>query len=598
MTEPESPQTRQTTRPGPAQPLSPEDCRRKLDFIKRNFRAGRFNHELLATAQTLLTNLEQLQDGAGELSYDYIQGAGYCLEVLDYFGLWEKAAEQAQVFESRYSHLRTNRAKRDEIGEPRLLREIIRLILICSISKYRQHRYGEMPDLCHDLNEILHREIVPEGLPCLGTQAKINYFLSRLLRQFGRFRESEESLKQAITLYHRRIELKTSDPKLSPEERKAEALFCNYRIAILTGLGLSWLRMNYGTLSTSQTSLEIARSWLATTEDELNKAYCDFMLGAVRFRLHARDPEQIRGALAHLRGAAEVFEKYKHRPYLVRCSYEMAVAHYYLEEDEDARGLLLEIEGTRDPRRQAQIRMLQSRIAVRQKNFTAAVRFAAQAIDCLRGPEPHGAQPLQSPLLVEALIIRAEAEIAGEQYAGAAADLQRAQELNRQPSFNPHYDLVPDLRINPRNEALIVLNRARLLACQRHRSEALVCFQQWDEEFRGIIDHGRIIELAESVRAEIGRLTEEFFIPRPDPDDEQTWKVLDYETQHRNLKRFLLAEAEHLAKRKQRNTRQQLATYLGIPQSTLFSWLSQLNRPQPETGSEEQQPGPGAEGET
>lgn len=223
--------------------------------------------------------------------------------------------------------------------------------------------------------------------------------------------------------------------------------FSLHRAAICLGLGIGWVNYTRAHLTRAKHDNIIpARIFLLNTNDELNQASLNLILGAIERSL-AKNIKDIRSSIEPVQKAHEVFAHYGHRHYLAWAAYSLSLAHFYGRDFVAAREKQAEVmkiaEELNDFQWKSNSLILRSRINCKLNENKAAEEDALQAYELA---DEHD----QVLCKIDALIARGGARLQLGNHTDARADLNEALELNRQqPAARRTAETA-----NPRIEAL------------------------------------------------------------------------------------------------------------------------------------------------
>jgi tetratricopeptide (TPR) repeat protein len=501
----------------------------------------------------------------------FLKAKAFIGEVYDCFGCIDEAKQVVQEGGDIFRRLPDAIESTTPLEERQLLREQIRFCLSWANAEYyRTRQYDMAQDVVSRIHRLVLHGLMSHNFPCYGTAGQIGYYLGKIYRQLGRLDDAEENFAKAIEYYHSRAEQKKKQFKDDPRRARLEMDFALHRSAICLGLGIGWVNHTRAHLSRAfYNNIIPARILLLNTNDKLNQASLDLILGAIK--RSARNRKEIASSIKPIQDAYKVFAEYGHRHYLAWAAYGLSLAHFYGQDfavAQEKQEEVMRIAGElNDFKWQANSFVLRSRINSKRKDNKAAEEDASQAYDLA---DEHG----QVLCKIDALIWRSWARIQLGKHTDARADVNEALELNQQ---QPVARRTAETA-NPRIEALCHLNLGYSYALEHEGRKARVHFKQWEEMSREVED-GRVHDLATEVARAIGKLSSDFIVekialddpklPRRkiDTDNPDLQRRLNYKTHLRHLQKFLVGEARELSEEKQ-----DIAKLLGISRQTLFQW--------------------------
>jgi hypothetical protein len=498
----------------------------QIDYIKSEMKKGKFNDSLrikVDKAREMVARYSDQLKKSDEINYLKIK----CLisEVYDYFGDIKKAEEEIKKQgEETFAQLENCPQSIDK-KDRKLFRERIRLSLIYSQALfYRRHKYDEFKEKIEVCQKVAKKIINKTDFPCWGTQAQLMYYYARAYRQSNEFDRAEECFAESINFHFNRIEQKREEyekgPRLNSEPYLNEISFSRYRSAISLGLGLGWVNFTKGHLASAlHNNIIPARVLLADTDDQINKAYLDILLGSIKRCRAGNNIAELREAIKIIEGAHEIFAKLKHDRYLARSAYELSLAHLYLsylyKKNEDAAKRSEEIIRARDRidfvlkhservsdwRWVANALIVQSRIERWEGYDKRAEELAVQAFNIA---DEHK----QTLCIQDARLARGKAKIKLGDLEGAQEDFKKALLMNTLPSPRNPKTFEPR---NPRIEAVCCINLARLYVEKKDLRQAEEYFARGKNLLKDV-EHVIIHESAKAVEEKIKGLRPEFTI--------------------------------------------------------------------------------------
>lgn len=561
-----------------------ESFYKKLEYIKSQLKAGRFDSSLIQHADILRKMVESLKDtlrAQDEISY--LKSKSIMSEVYYYFGELGKAREAVTEGEKIFDQLKAKSISLQG-GAPRLIREQIRLSLAyIQANLYREHNYIECKKrilFCRDLTLRLKRP----DFPCWGTQAQIMHALGRVHRQVNEFNLAEECFAESINFYYERAEQKRKlyekGDQRDHQQLQAEISFSNYRSAIALGLGLGWVNFTKGLLTMAlHHNIIPARALLAHTGDELNKAYLAILFGAIKRCLAGNSIEKLDEAISVIEKAHEDFKKAGHLRYTARASYELSMAYLYsfylhkkqgnskkekeqIEKARESINTVLELsqQGS-DHRWISNAYIIQSRIERWDGNYKRAEQIASEALEVANKSN-------QVLCKIDANLARARVRIKLKDIEGARKDLDQAQALNqRSSSVDDNDPIIPAAEPrNPRIQAVCYLNLARICVLSEEGSQAKEYLSLGRDLLKGV-EHVIIHKLADNIEKEVNKLNRNFIIQA----DDKLKDNIEHEYYNWGLKAFLIRQAYLQTKNKNK-----VAELLGISVNTLKNWQTEI----------------------
>ncbi len=527
-----------------------------LDNVKTALKSGWPPEKLRYNLQKLHKILETKSKSKSiraKDKFNYLKSKCLVAEAFDYLGDTE-AAKRAVEEGGSESFEQLQRIDKFDDDDKRILRERVRLCLnYAHIVFYRGSDYDNAKNVilwCRDF--VMDRLRDETDFPCFGTLAKAEYFLGRIYMRQNEHEQAETCFERAIHYYDKRAERMKAECK-DEKKLQEELAFSEHKTGLCLGLGLGWNNFLQGRLKIAlRNNVTPARVLLRRTEDALNCAYLDLLLGSIQRSLaDRRDRDKLQEAIRRILGAETVFKQYGHGPYMARAAYELSLAYLYNNELDKAELAVAGAEAfsdkTQDRMWKCRSLIVRSRIDRLRRRYTQALEFAAEALRSAR-------ETNQVPYQIEALIAQGEALIMLEEIAKAREAFQQALTLNVEPGSDSE-----GKHSNPKLEAACRLHLARTYVRERMLREAQKQFDRW-RELRGQIELGIVHEIAGEVEEEIKELNKDFVI-RADEND------LRYEKHKKALQHFLIERATRKGL-----SLQQMADALNISRQTLFQW--------------------------
>jgi len=514
---------------------------------------GHLDHRMDEMVNDLVNMLEESESEIQ--AWDealYYQGLCVISEYHSYLGHYEKSLNAVARGDLVYRELQESmgRPAPTENENKMLLREKVRYVADYAMAKYyRSHEYDEARKIVNFCVGLAHDKLRDKNeFPAAGTLAQLMYFLGRINRQDHNHQEAMGNFDEAVNYFYERGEQKKNQYLDNAERQIEELNFIRHRTANCLALGLGWICYTRGQLRQALHFILPARALLLHTEDPINVAYTNLIYGTTRRALGRTDEETI----SLIAGACNTFKKMRHKSYMARATYELALAYFYIGDQRKAESALAEIDGLLaerpDSRWDCNALIIRSRIEREMnKNYVAAEKRASTAYD--RADAKH-----LILCKIDALIARGEARISRREFKMARKDLEEALDLNQTSNSGRK-----DEGASPKIEAVCHLHMARSFALEGEGSQAREHFQKW-EALRVEVEHSFIHKLAVSVDKEISSLEEGFFIP-PDTMD------LNYGKWREKLQIFLVNQAKF---RKQEKEQQR--ELLGVARPTFLKW--------------------------
>lgn len=457
-------------------------------------REGTFRRNLLAKVQK---HSRSWRDGAKPL--DRLQGAVVASEIYDYYGKYVKAQEALCDYDlnDTLHYVEESARKR----RPTFKRELW-VVLSHAQTLYRAEDYPEVRRVLGECTHLLNL-VDPNEAGYFGTRSRLLYLSGQVLRQQGAHDEARRQFGESIEFACRRLRQKTpffefvapeeyASSNLSEEEkttrlRHAQKL-AHWTIARSLALGIAWIYYVTGRLSDASRALAVGTVLFRSTGDSINRAYCDLLVGAVSRARYAHKRGELSAALRTMTDASKgvrgnpLFE--------LRAHYEIVLAHLHADDVEQARTTITSLEssltaaqqavGSRLERWSCQLLVLKSRLFRKERAFDKAAELAKKAADLANSIE-------QSSLAAEAFIAWAEAEHevgTAAALESAVAHLAQARQLGEG---------------NPKTSAVCCLHSALVHIKQQQPDAARDEFKRWDHEYRAVVEHGFVKQLADRV---------------------------------------------------------------------------------------------------
>jgi tetratricopeptide (TPR) repeat protein len=385
-------------------------------------------------------------------------------------------------------------------------------------------------DCVRYVEEELRKRRPQSCLVTLGTCYALHGFLRG---DCGEVAEADEWFGKAAEMFLDRLKLFPAGDSREEEERSAAV----HRIARLQILGSAWLKLTNGALHDAHAALSAAKVNLEPTKDNLLKAFARMIEGCIKRAKAGSDPEMLTDAIKALEEAHAEFEKAEHRSYLQRASFELALAYFHLGEEELAKYWLAQAadaEGEGKSRWFCNIRIVQSRLAQRKREFKTAIDFARKAVDL--------AGAYQSPSAGESRVALGEALLANGEIDDAVVQIEHALDGAAQ---NLKLKAICCLHLADANQKAGKLDRAH----------------DWFVQYRQLgplVQHRFVEERAKEVDRKLNSADSLVISSSGD---------LDYRTQETRLRRFLL----QAAKRRCTDV-SEIVNTLGISKQTYYAW--------------------------
>jgi len=208
-------------------------------------------------------------------------------EVLDYFGCFEEAEK---VLTAKDTHKavqqQLDRRKKTKLGvtnakTQKLAREQVRFRLEYAQSFYRKHWHDEAGKIIEECRDLMEKHIANgDTFRCLGTRARIAFYLARVDRQLNRYSDAELHFLEAIR-YHEQRAQQTLDENRGDRNAKnvrEEMEFARHKSAIAMALGIGWLCYTTGALWRAKSYIEPAQ--VASLEIVDDGTSGDFVVGS------------------------------------------------------------------------------------------------------------------------------------------------------------------------------------------------------------------------------------------------------------------------------------------------------------------------------
>lgn len=352
---------------------------------------------------------------------------------------------------------------------------------------------------CSDLLNLAD----PNKEDFLGTRARLSYFTGQVLRQLGEYEKGLREFGESIEYSSRRLRQKTpfaefvaaevyQESKLSREQKTNEfshaQKLAHWTIARSLALGIAWIYYVTGRLSDASRCLAVGSALFRSTNDSVHRAYSDLLMGAVSRAKSSHDPQGLAEALRMMRAASKGLST--HPLFRIRADYEVALAYLHAGDLEQAHRAIASLEssampsgrgaGGRSQRWNCQLLVLKSRLHRKGMDHAQAATRAEEAAKLANKGE-------QPSLEAEALIAWAEAEYeigAPESLELAISRLTSARRLGQG---------------NPKIGAVCSLHIARVRLKQGQPDAARDEFKRWDYEYRPLVEHAFVRQLADRV---------------------------------------------------------------------------------------------------
>jgi tetratricopeptide (TPR) repeat protein len=541
------------------QPAIIKQFEQVLGGIIHLMKIGNLGHEMDKMVGKLSSILERFEsDIQARDEALYYQGLCVISEYHSYLGRYEKSLDVVAKGGLIYRELqeRMSRPAPLKNEERTLLREQVRYVADYAMARYyRSHDYDEarkIVSFCVGLGRDKLRD--KNEFPVAGTLAQLMYFLGRINRQDHNHQEAMVNFDEAVGYFYERGEQKKNQYLDNEEKQKEELDFIRHRTAHCLALGLGWICYTRGQLRQALHFILPARVLLLHTGDPVSIAYTDLMYGTTLRALGITNEETIK----LIAGACNTFKRMGHKSYLIRATYELALAYLFTRDQQKAESALDEIDSLLaerpDSRWGCNALVVRSRIEREmKKDYVAAERHASTAYNIADAKHLILCK-------IDALIARGEARIRRRAFENARKDLEEALDLNHKSDSGRK-----DEGASPKIEAVCHLHLAHSFALECEGNRARDHFQKW-ELLHVEVEHSFIHKLAASVEREISSLEEGFFIP-PDTMD------LNYERWKERLQIFLVKQAKSREQEKE-----QQRELLGVARPTFLKWEKIVKR--------------------
>jgi tetratricopeptide (TPR) repeat protein len=513
-----------------------------LSDVRRRVRFADFDDALLRDAGDLTESLSSLKRH-DELAY--LKAICTLTEINDVHGAYEAArtliVPDASVILARRGEWSAPRTQRDRAV---FKQRMWVLVHYAHVVLYREHRYSDCLDLLNACSTAVRTLLYSQHQdPCNGTLARISYGLGETYRQLHEYEEAHRCFESAIALSYESLTEKSKKyGQTYPDRWEQERALATHSVALIVAFGLGWMAYTQGQLTQARSFFSSARVLFFSSNDWLHKQYVELLYGCLQRSVAGHDLPTLAQAIQTLQEPYCVFSG-RHRSYQARAAYELALAHLYSRQFQDAERYNNEVlqiaEETHDVRWQCNALIVRSRIYRRSR--TSLADAAAAAETALEKAEAFN----QVSCKIDALIARAEARFDMGEYDAAGADFQSALELGKG---------------NLKTVAICHLHLCRTFLKQNNLRDAEKHFDQW-RSVEPTIEHGLIHALAKEVYEALELKQEDFVISR----SETNLKIDEHVTR---LRKYLATQA-----RRRYDTTEQMAEALGVSRQTLYNWL-------------------------
>lgn len=525
--------------------FDPLEC---LRMLRKKVRLADFAENLVPHVERLCARLNEIKKAGPRTYYEALSTSA---QILDYYGEYVQArkliAEEGSLVYAEF------------LGDPRpanederlLLKEKVWLTLHFARTFYRSNDNTQCSTIVGKCVEVLENHVVTTADPCFRTWGYLEYLRGQLYRQSSQYDSSIAAMDASIGRAHDKIAWFRLHPQTEAGEelhdRIAEEQAWAYRrTALASALGVGWIYGTRGLLHESATLLRAARVLLFPTGDWVNQAYVELLYGKVQRALAGHDRAKLMAAIKILERPYEAFDPKSrngrgagHLPYRGRAAYELALAHLYagdLDQAEAYQREVWRIAGKKsDLRWLCHALIVHCRILMQRKAYTSALASAREA-------KRYAAESAQPLCRVDALIAEGEAH-------AALDETERAKER--------FLEALNTSANNVQTEAVCHLHLANLwLACDNLR-KAEENFSAW-LKLRDRIQNQIVHDLAAGVGRAIEAHERDFVV---------SWKEknLDFDHHAERLWDFLLQRASLDYK-----TKEDVARALGKSRQTLY----------------------------
>lgn len=506
-----------------------ELIRKKLRFLfqKRDF-SDKTRKLALISKKSIFKHINN-DESFNKLSF--LKAVNQTIEVLDYCSLftsdnsfYDKLQQQASIV-----FREVKKENPSKISEKKLFREKVRFVLLAQANEnYRMMDYRQCQDQIEILIQVIKNEINPEiNFHCSATLGQLLFFLGKVVRQRGQYRQAEEFFNQSIHFFMEKNSRLISENILTENKTReisdyfliAEEL--QNRIAVVE-VAKSWLYFNQGSYNSALNAANFAKKILKDKNDYINNSYIKVIISGIK-KVQARDEAEMNEAILSLEQARQDIEGsgfLKHRS-LLRVIWELADAHLVSNDlfNTDKQKLIdsvgdlikvLKSSSIQSPRWTSQLLILQSRLKRKEAewtetqdwSFVKSKKLYKEAVDFAKEAFFSVADTDDKLSIIQSRIALAASFLDTENFTFAKNELTKALEINNELQLDK-VERIKKLSEsnNLEVEAICCLYLARIAIRQADAIEA----QNYLERYKGCgqLENHWINSLASFVKAEV-----------------------------------------------------------------------------------------------